>query len=249
MTEDKSKSVKLTYSTIVAVIALATGIPIILSNAIQIRMLAIQDFGPVIHEFDPYFNFRATEYLYEHGRAKFFKWFDYMSWYPLGRPVGTTIYPGMQFTAVWIKNHIVGDAMSLNDVCCYIPVLFGVLATFLVGFIAYESSLVQNTSEDVVNVLYKAITGKTLVTMNKSDENSFSVPMLSAIFAMFGMSIIPAHLMRSVGGGFDNECVAITAMLLTFYFWVRSLRAEEDYSYLFGILAAVAYFYVSYHWL
>ena len=30
------------------------------------------------------------------------KWFDYMSWYPLGRPVGTTIYPGMQVTSVAI---------------------------------------------------------------------------------------------------------------------------------------------------
>ena len=27
----------------------------------RIRLLAIVDFGTVIHEFDPYFNFRATE--------------------------------------------------------------------------------------------------------------------------------------------------------------------------------------------
>ena len=26
--------------------------------------------------------------------------YDHMSWYPLGRPVGTTIYPGMQITSV-----------------------------------------------------------------------------------------------------------------------------------------------------
>jgi asparagine N-glycosylation enzyme membrane subunit Stt3 len=33
----------------------------------RIRLLAIVDFGTVIHEFDPYFNFRATEvseYIY-----------------------------------------------------------------------------------------------------------------------------------------------------------------------------------------
>eukprot|EP00984_Skeletonema_dohrnii_P028605 scaffold18659_cov96-Skeletonema_dohrnii-CCMP3373.AAC.1 len=61
--------------------------------------LAIQEYGPVIHEFDPYFNWRATQYLYENGYKKFFTWFDHKVWYPLGRPVGTTIYPGMQFTA------------------------------------------------------------------------------------------------------------------------------------------------------
>ena len=46
------------------------------------------------------------QYLYYNGAKKFFTWFDYMVWYPLGRPVGSTIYPGMQFTAVFIKNHI-----------------------------------------------------------------------------------------------------------------------------------------------
>ena len=56
----------------------------------------------VIHEFDPWFNYRATEYYDEHGPEKFFKWFDYMSWYPLGRPVGTTIYPGLQVRAMGV---------------------------------------------------------------------------------------------------------------------------------------------------
>merc|ERR1719502_847386 len=65
---------------------------------------AIRTFGAVIHEFDPWFNYRATEYLDEHGWHAFFHWFDYESWYPLGRPVGTTIYPGMQISSVAIKN-------------------------------------------------------------------------------------------------------------------------------------------------
>ncbi len=32
-----------------------------LSNAYNIRLQAIQEYGPVIHEFDPYFNWRATQ--------------------------------------------------------------------------------------------------------------------------------------------------------------------------------------------
>jgi asparagine N-glycosylation enzyme membrane subunit Stt3 len=31
------------------------------ATAYEIRMQSIEEFGPVIHEFDPYFNFRATE--------------------------------------------------------------------------------------------------------------------------------------------------------------------------------------------
>ena len=32
-----------------------------ISAAYNIRLFAIQEYGPVIHEFDPYFNYRAAE--------------------------------------------------------------------------------------------------------------------------------------------------------------------------------------------
>ena len=38
-----------------------------LHRAYSIRLYAINEFGTVIHEFDPWFNYRATEYLAEHG--------------------------------------------------------------------------------------------------------------------------------------------------------------------------------------
>jgi hypothetical protein len=34
---------------------------VVAKAAYQIRLGAINEFGPVIHEFDPYFNYRATE--------------------------------------------------------------------------------------------------------------------------------------------------------------------------------------------
>lgn len=228
--------------------AVLYGIGYFLYYAYQIRLQAIKEYGPVIHEFDPYFNWRATQYLYDNGATRFFKWFDHKVWYPLGRPVGTTIYPGMQFTAVFIKRHIVGDAMSLNDVCCYIPAWFGVIATFLVGCIAYEASLPVNTGGNIFGVVYDALQGRyasdeSMMTNGKSRMLGLSSPAVEcAIFAMAFMGVVPAHLMRSVGGGYDNESVAVTAMTLTFFLWMRSLRNGEKYSYLFGALAGVAYF-------
>jgi len=223
-----------------------------LYNAYKIRLGAIEEYGPVIHEFDPYFNYRATEYLYEHGAKKFFTWFDYKVWYPLGRPVGSTIYPGMQFTAVFIKNYIMGNNMSLNDVCCYMPVWFGVITSFLVGLIAYECSIPQNTGLNVLTILLDIIKGK------KSDDNlglgserfgGLSSPAVEcALAATAFMAVVPAHLMRSVGGGYDNESIAVTALCLTFYLWIRSLRCGEPRSYLFGILAGIAYFYMVAAW-
>ena len=42
-------------------------------NAYSIRLYAIKVYGLVIHEFDPWFNFRATQYLADHGLGAFFK--------------------------------------------------------------------------------------------------------------------------------------------------------------------------------
>jgi len=194
-------------------------------HAWEIRMYAIRTYGLVIHEFDPWFNYRATEYLKDHGIYEFFHWFDYKVWYPLGRPVGTTIYPGMQLTsvAIWrVLNEIVGHTISLNDVCCYVPTWGGVAATFFLSLLTKECS------------------------------DSWT----AGAFAATIMAIVPAHIMRSVGGGYDNESIALTAMCMTFYLWVRSLRADPRVkdgrrtfdSIYYGILAGFAYVYMAAAW-
>lgn len=180
----------------------------------DIRMYAIREYGTIIHELDPWFNYRAAEYLAAHGSDPFFKWFDYMSWYPLGRPVGTTIYPGMQFASVtiWKVLNSYGIDISVNDTCAYTPVWFGVVATLILGLLTWE------------------VSGK----------------MTAGVIATVVMAIIPAHLMRSVGGGYDNECVAVTFLVSTFYLWIRSLRSSG--SWWIGALAGLSYFCMAATW-
>ena len=38
--------------------------------AYQIRLFAVKNYGMLIHEFDPWFNFRATQYLADNGAEK-----------------------------------------------------------------------------------------------------------------------------------------------------------------------------------
>ena len=184
--------------------------------AYDIRLYAVREYGRIIHEFDPWFNFRATQYLADNGWAKFSRWFDYMSWYPLGRPVGTTIYPGMQVTAVaiWRTLGALGESfrMSLNDVCVFFPAWFGAVATLLTGLLTAECS---------------------------GDKNA-------AVVASLVMSIVPAHTMRSVAGGYDNESLAVTAMVLTFFAWCRALRDRKSWP--IGALAGLAYVYMVAAW-
>jgi dolichyl-diphosphooligosaccharide--protein glycosyltransferase len=175
-----------------------------------------------------------------------------MSWYPLGRPVGSTIYPGMQFTAVWIKEYIL-TSWSINDVCCYIPAWFGGFATILTGAIAYECVIPENCILNPYKIFMHVVRGgeiddstAVIPSHRKLPFGIVSPALECAMFTMAIMSVVPAHLMRSVGGGYDNESVAMTAMTMTFYFWIRSLR--NDGSAWLGALAGLAYFYMVASW-
>ena len=59
--------------------------------AFAIRLFSVLRFENMIHEYDPYFNLRATELLEAEGWGAFRDWFDGKSWYPLGREAGATV--------------------------------------------------------------------------------------------------------------------------------------------------------------
>ena len=63
--------------------------------AFIIRIFSVIRFEVIIHEFDPWFNFRVTKYLTSEGAYSFWNWYDPESWYPLGRIIGGTTYPGI----------------------------------------------------------------------------------------------------------------------------------------------------------
>ncbi|KAL2113386.1 hypothetical protein VUR80DRAFT_4223 [Thermomyces stellatus] len=67
--------------------------------AIASRLFSVIRFESIIHEFDPWFNFRATKYLVANGFQQFWDWFDDRTWHPLGRVTGGTLYPGLMVTS------------------------------------------------------------------------------------------------------------------------------------------------------
>jgi hypothetical protein len=61
-------------------VALLQAFYMAITMAYEIRLYAIKEYGRVIHEFDPYFNYRAAEYLWAHGWHAFSHWYDDMVW-------------------------------------------------------------------------------------------------------------------------------------------------------------------------
>ncbi|KAK1880589.1 Dolichyl-diphosphooligosaccharide--protein glycosyltransferase subunit STT3B [Dissostichus eleginoides] len=100
------------------------------------RLFAVIRFESIIHEFDPWFNYRSTHHLTTNGFYEFLNWFDERAWYPLGRIVGGTVYPGLMVTAGLIHYvlNLLHITVHIRDVCVFLaPVFSGLTAisTFL----------------------------------------------------------------------------------------------------------------------
>ncbi|ABN65417.2 oligosaccharyl transferase subunit [Scheffersomyces stipitis CBS 6054] len=181
--------------------------------AVSSRLFSVIRFESIIHEFDPWFNFRATKYLVTHSYYEFLNWFDDRTWYPLGRVTGGTLYPGLMVTSgvIW---HILREWLALpvdiRNVCVLLaPAFSGLTAVFTY-----------------------------YLTKEMKDSNA---GLLAAIF----MGIAPGYISRSVAGSYDNEAIAITLLMATFYFWIKAMKLGSVF---YGTLTALFYFYMVSAW-
>ena len=112
---------------------------LIFALAFSSRIFSVIRYESIIHEFDPWFNYRTTQMLAKEGFYKFFNWFDSESWYPLGRVIGGTIYPGIMTTAAtlyWISQKLF-IPIDIRNVCVFI-------APFFSGFTAIATHLLAS---------------------------------------------------------------------------------------------------------
>tara|TARA_B110001454_G_scaffold92951_1_gene88623 strand:- start:1912 stop:3939 length:2028 start_codon:yes stop_codon:yes gene_type:complete len=89
------------------------------------------NYGFELNEFDPFFNFRATEYIVDNGFIAYFQWNDDKTWYPYGRDVSATSQIMLHTTAA-ITYQIFGGNSSLYDFTILFPVIVGSLTVVVI---------------------------------------------------------------------------------------------------------------------
>ena len=89
------------------------------------------DYGLELNEFDPFFNYRATQYLLDNGIDAYVHWHDDMSWYPNGRDVFLNSQVTLHFTAAFLYQ-IFGAGSSLYNFTILFPVVFGSFSAIIV---------------------------------------------------------------------------------------------------------------------
>ncbi|KAH0952341.1 hypothetical protein HN011_006609 [Eciton burchellii] len=176
------------------------------------RLFAVIRFESIIHEFDPWFNYRATAYMVQHGFYNFLNWFDERAWYPLGRIVGGTVYPGLMITSGSIHYilHSLNIPVHIRDICVFLAPIFS-------GLTAISTYLL--TKE-----IWSAGAG---------------------LFAACFIAIVPGYISRSVAGSYDNEGIAIFALQITYYLWVKSVKTGSIF---WASMTALSYFYMVSAW-
>ena len=104
------------------------------------RLFSVLRFESVIHEFDPYFNYRTTKFLADEGFYNFHNWFDDRAWYPLGRIIGGTIYPGLMVTASAIYHLLqsLNIPIDVRNVCVFLAPLFSSFTTIVTYLLTAE---------------------------------------------------------------------------------------------------------------
>lgn len=150
--------------------------------------------------------------MVNHGFYNFLNWFDERAWYPLGRIVGGTVYPGLMITSGsihWIL-HALHIPIHIRDICVFLAPIFSGLTALATYFLTKE--------------IWNAGAG---------------------LFAACFIAIVPGYISRSVAGSYDNEGIAIFALMFTYFLWIKAVKTGSVY---WGVATALSYFYMVSAW-
>jgi len=190
---------KLNHIVIIGVLVLAFSISFLIRSQPA-------DYGNELMEFDPFFNFRATEYIIENGFDKYSEWRDDKSWYlPLdtsglgqeanpeqfGRDVAGTSQVMLHTTAA-ITYQIFGGNSNLYDFTILFPAVIGSLTVI------------------VIFGLVRLFAGTT-----------------AGLFASLLFAVSLPIILRGTIGWFKSEPLGIFYALLGLYFFFSGIRSEN----------------------
>jgi len=151
-----------------------------------------------LSEFDPYFQYRFTEYILKNGFISWAwptQWVDTQRWYPGGINIARGGLPGLPVTAAFLYSIIsaLGIDIGLMNFCALEPAIMGMLASLVIYFLG------------------KDIGGK-------------PVGLLAALF----LALSPSYIQRTQVGFFDDETIGILALLLFMLLFLRAIERDRS---------------------
>jgi dolichyl-diphosphooligosaccharide--protein glycosyltransferase len=160
----------------------------------------IQSGSMHLSEFDPYFQYRFTEYIVQNGFVSWAwptQWVDNYRWYPIGINVARTGFPGLPFTAAFFYDIIsaLGVNVDLMAFCALLPAIMGTMACFAIYFLA-------------------------------KDFGGTHVGLFAALF----LALSPSFIQRTSLGFFDDETIGILSFVVFLILFLRAIEKDRPAS-------------------
>jgi dolichyl-diphosphooligosaccharide--protein glycosyltransferase len=151
----------------------------------------------LLSEFDPYFQYRFTEYIVNNGFISWAwpnQWIDRQRWYPDGINVTKAAFPGLPMTAAFLYKIVsmLGINIDLMSFCALFPAIMGMLACLAIYFLG------------------KDIGGR-------------PIGLLAALL----LALEPSYIQRTSLGFFDDETIGILALIIFAFLFLRAIEEER----------------------
>lgn len=104
----------------------------------------------------------------------------------------------------WLTYECTRDYRTFDCLCSNLP-----------GLKQIHHYLVKPTVAMLASTSQRYLGGPATLGVQTQTPSPLVAP-ACAVAAAAVMSVVPAHLLRSVAGGYDNESIAMSAMVLTF---------------------------------
>jgi len=161
------------------------------------------EFGFELHEFDPFFNYRATQFIVDNGLGAYFNWNDDMSWHPIGRNVSATSQIMLHITAATLYSFF-ENSLSLYEFTIWFPVVFGSLTTIIIFALV---RVIAGTTAGLFSSLFFSVS---LPLIIRGNIGWFKSEPLGLFFGLLGLYLFLSaiksrnkkhSLAKLVGGG------------------------------------------------
>ena len=219
----------------------------VLALSISISMLirsTPMNYGLDLFEFDPFFNYRATEYIVENGYDAYSHWVDEKSWYPFGRDVSENSQVVLHVTTS-IFYQLFGFNSSLYNFTIIFPLVIGSLTTISVfAFVRVLGGTSAGLLAALMFSVSMPIFSRGLVGWFKSEPLGLFFGFLAMYLFVSGImnyrstssliKLVLGGLFLALGLSAWGGILFFIIPIITFYFIVPFLKRENN-SVILGI--------------
>ena len=201
---------------------------LILTLAFTVRLLPMR-WGYYLSEFDPHYQYRLTKDIVQNGYLHWTTWQDTMSWWPWGRDVAYTSFPGLALLAATFYNFL--NALGVPMVPSFAA---GPLASDpIYNFVIIFPVIMATFTCLAIYFFGKDIGGKEI-----------------GLFAAFFLALNGSYIGRTSLGFFDDETVGIFSIILYSLFFLRAIDKERPMknSLVYSIAAGLSLGYLFTAW-